>query len=109
MVQALSFWADLATVLLVLEGMILLAVPGAALYLAGRGTRWLLRNGRPFLRRVYGWAEQAREVTGTASAVVLEPVVQVRTFPVWVQGIWRGLRGTERPRREENLFPGGLG
>lgn len=95
MVQALSFWADLATVLLVLEGMVLLAVPGAACYLAGRGTRWLLRNGRPFFREVLGWARRVQEVTKTASTAVSEPVIRMRTLPAWVQGVWRGLRGSE--------------
>jgi len=96
MLQAISFWADLATVLLVLEGMVLLAIPGATCYFAGRGVRWLLQNGRPFFRRVRGLAEQAREATETASAAVAGPVIQARSFPAWVRGVWRGLRGVER-------------
>ncbi|MGQ9566930.1 MAG: hypothetical protein ACUVWW_02635 [Anaerolineae bacterium] len=93
--QALSFWADLATVLLVLEGMVLLAVPGAVCYFAGRGARWLLRNGRPFFREVLGWAERAQEATEAASAAVSGPVIRMRTLPAWVRGVWRGLRGSE--------------
>lgn len=93
MSQTLSFWADLAAILLALEGIVLLAVPGALCYVAVRGARWLLQNGRPLFRRVHGWTEQAREVTETASAAIVGPIVQVRAFPAWVQGVGRGLRG----------------
>ncbi|MGC8839104.1 MAG: hypothetical protein ACP5UM_11880 [Anaerolineae bacterium] len=96
MVQRISFWADLATVLLVLEGMVLLAVPGVVFYFAGRGTRWLLQNGRPFFRRAHGWAERAREVTEASSSAVLGPVIQARSLPAWARGVWRGLRGDGR-------------
>lgn len=95
MQQGLSFWADVATALLALEALVLLAVPGACLYFAVRGARWLLRNGRPFFRRAQGWAEQAREKTDRTAAAVAAPVVTARTLPAWVRGVWRGLKGVD--------------
>lgn len=92
MVEAIAFWANLATVLLALEAVLLLVVPGVLCYFAVRGARWLLRNGRPFFREVRAWTERVQEVTETASAALAGPAIQVRTLPAWLQGVRRGLR-----------------
>lgn len=92
MTEAISFWADLSTVLLVLEAFVLFLAPGACLYFAVRGMRWLLARGRSFFKEAQRWTTRVEEGTANVSGRIAEPVIRVRVTWAWVRGVWRGLR-----------------
>ena len=93
--MGIPFWPDLALVLLGLEAFLLLLIPGVALFLGIRGMRWLLVNGRSFLRDAQDWTARVEQGTKRACGRILEPVIRTRVLRAQVKGLWQGLIGIE--------------
>ena len=89
--MTISSWRDLSVVLLSLETFVLLLIPGAVLFVAIRGTRWVLDRGRAGLRDVQGWAAKASEETDKVCARLVGPAVKVRVLPAGLKGLWTGV------------------
>jgi hypothetical protein len=90
-VGAISILADISAVLLILEFMLLAAIPLAVLYFANRGMRWLNRHLRPGLRQVQAMSNRVRDTVEQRSKSIGRPFVAVSVFSAQVQGLFRGV------------------
>jgi len=90
-VGTLSVLADISAVLVVLEFMLLAAVPLAVLYFANRGMHWLNRNLRPRLRQVLAVSNRVRDAAERGSRSVARPFVAASVLSAQAQGLFRGL------------------
>lgn len=103
--DTLSFWAQLSTIVLVVETVILLLIPGVALYFAIRGMRWLLDRADPFFQKAQRRAAEVQKGTDRVCTRITEPILSIRTGPAWAKGVWRGLTQSGRSRRQYTETP----
>ena len=70
-----SVLADISAVLVILEFMVLAAVPLVVLYSANRGMQWLNAHLRLWLRQVSAGVNRVRDAVGQGSRLVAKPFV----------------------------------
>jgi hypothetical protein len=90
-VGTISVLADISAVLVIIEFMVLAAVPLAVLYLAGRGMHWLNTHLRIGLRQVQTGVNKVRDAVERGSRSVAKPFVAVSVYSAQVQGFFRGV------------------
>ena len=89
--DVISTLADISAVLVILEFMVLAAVPLIVLYFANRGMRWLNEHLRPWLRQVQAAIDKVRGTVERGSRSVAKPFVAASVYSAQVQGLFRGL------------------
>ena len=89
--DTISVLADISAVLVILEFMLLAAVPLVALYFAVRGMRWLNTRLRPWLRQVLAEINKVRDLIEQGSRLVTKPFVAISVYSAQVQGLFRGV------------------
>ena len=87
----ISVLADISAVLVILEFMLLAAVPLAVLYFATRGMRWLNAHLRPWLQQVQAGVNEVRDTVERGSRLVAKPFVTISVYSAQVQGLFRGV------------------
>jgi hypothetical protein len=90
-VGAISVLADISAVLVILEFMLLAAIPLIVLYFAHRGMRWLNTHLRTGLRQAQAMSNKARDAVQRGSKSLARPFVAVSVYSAQVQGLFRGL------------------
>jgi hypothetical protein len=90
-VGIISVLADISAVLVILEFMLLAAIPLVVLYFANRGMGWLNTRLRPRLRQVLAGVNKARHVAQRGSHLVAKPFVGVSVSAAQVRGLFRGV------------------
>ncbi|MFZ5917965.1 MAG: hypothetical protein ACOYZ7_13570 [Chloroflexota bacterium] len=88
---ALSVLADISAVLVILEFMVLAALPLLVLFFVVRGMRWLNENLRLLLRQVQSQVEKARHAVGRFCQAVTGPFVSISVFGAQIQGFLSGV------------------
>lgn len=88
----ISVLADISAVLVILEFMLLAAVPLAALYFAVRGMRWLNEHLRPWLQQVQAIVNKVRDTVIRGSQSVVKPFVAASVYAAQAQGFFRGVK-----------------
>jgi hypothetical protein len=74
----LSFWRNLALILLVLYGIIAAIVPLAALYFANRGLYWLRARARIYLPIANYYVRQGRDGTTRVCTKLTAPLIEAQ-------------------------------
>ena len=87
----ISVLADISAVLVILEFMLLAAIPLIVLYFAHRGMRWLNVHLRPGLRQVQTMSNKVRDTVKRGSKSLARPFVAASVYSAQVQGLFRGL------------------
>ena len=87
----ISVLADISAVLVILEFMLLAAIPLIVLYFAHRGMRWLNMHLRPGLHQVQATSKKARDAVERGSKSLARPFVAVSVYSAQVQGLFRGM------------------
>jgi hypothetical protein len=90
-VGAISVLADISAVLVILEFMLLAAVPLVVLYFANRGMRWFNARLRPWLRQVSAGVNRVRDAVERGSRLVAKPFVRASVSAAQVRGLFRGV------------------
>lgn len=88
----LAPWRDLALILLVLEAMVIVAVPGVALYFAVRGIRALKRVIRKPLTLGQVWALRIQQGTTRATDAIAGVPIRINSSATRVSVTARGVR-----------------
>lgn len=93
----LAPWRDLALILLILYAVIVVAVPGVALYFALKGIRALKRLIRPPLAQAQMWARRIQngtvKATDSVAAVPIRMHVAATRANVTARGIFDFMMG----------------
>ncbi len=89
--DAVSVLADISLVLVVVEFMLLAAIPFVALYCANMGMRWLNARLRPGLRRVRAGINKAQGAVEQSSQAVVKPFVVAAVYAAQARGLVCGL------------------
>jgi hypothetical protein len=104
-VGTISVLADISAVLVILEFMLLAAIPLAVLYLAVRGMHWLNEHLRPGLQQVQAGVNRVRDAVNQRAQSVARPFVAASVYAAQVQGFFDGvgqaLRGKSPERFKE--------
>lgn len=100
--DTVSVLADISAVLVILEFMLLAAVPLAVLYFAIKGMRWLNEHLRPWLRQVQAGVNKARDAVNRGSRLVVRPFVAASVSAAQAQGLFRGLGKALGVNRQES-------
>ena len=87
----ISVLADISALLVILEFMLLAAIPLAVLYFATQGMRWLNAHLRPWLRQVSAGVSKVRDATQRGSRSVVKPFVRASVSAAQVRGLFRGV------------------
>ena len=87
----ISVLADISAVLVILEFMLLAAVPLVAFYFANRGMRWLNAHLGPWLRQVLAGINKVQDGVERGLRLVVKPFVVVSVSMAQVQGLFRGV------------------
>lgn len=87
----ISVLADMSLVLVILEFMLLAAVPLAVLYFANRGMRWLNDHLRLWLRQVQVGINKVRDAVVQGARSVTAPFVTASVYTAQAQGFFRGV------------------
>lgn len=90
-VDPISVLADISAVLVILEFMLLAAVPLLAFYFANRGMRWLNAHLGLWLRQVLAGINKVQDGVERGSRLVVKPFVVVSVSRAQVQGLFRGV------------------
>jgi hypothetical protein len=93
-VGTISVLADISAVLVILEFMLLAAIPLAVLFLAVRGMRWLNTNLRPWLQQVQAGVNKVRDAVRRGSRAVSRPFVTCAVYSAQLRGLFRGIGKT---------------
>ena len=87
---------DVSVILLALEFLVLGAVPLVILYFITRGLRHVVRETRPFLRQVVGYAHQGLQAIDTWLNAIARPFVWLHVQYAALTGSWRRWRWEQR-------------
>lgn len=87
----ISVLADMSAVLVILEFMLLAAIPLAVLFLAVRGMRWLNTNLRLWLQQAQAGVNKIRDAVKRGAQAVAKPFVAFAVYSARVQGLFRGI------------------
>lgn len=87
---------DVSVILLALEFMVLAAVPLVILYFITRGLRHVVREARPFLRQVVGYADQGLHAIEKGLSAIARPFVWLHVQHAALTGFWRRWRWAQR-------------
>lgn len=87
----ISVLADISAVLVILEFMLLAAIPLAVLYLAVRGMQWLNEHLRLVLRQVQAGVNRVRDAVNQGAQSVARPFVAASVYAAQVQGFFDGV------------------
>jgi len=90
-VGTVSVLADISAVLVVLEFMVLAAIPLAVLYFANKGMRWLNEHLRLWLRQVQAGVNKLRDAINQSSQSVVKPFVTASVYAAQAGGFFRSL------------------
>ena len=87
---------DVSVILLALEFMVLAAVPLVILYFINRGLRHVVREARPFLHQVVGYAGQGLQAIEKGLNAIASPFIWVHVQYAALTGFWRRWRWGQR-------------
>jgi hypothetical protein len=90
-VDVISVLADMSLVLVVLEFMLLAAVPLAVLYLAVRGMHWLNGHLRPWLQQVQAGVNKVRDAVTRVLQALVKPFIIISVYTAQAEGLVRGV------------------
>jgi len=90
-VNAISVLADISLILVVVEFMLLAAVPLGILFLAVRGVRQLNARLRPWLRRVRAGVNKVQGAVERGSRAAAKPFVVASVWVAQARGLARGV------------------
>jgi hypothetical protein len=99
-VENLAAWRDASIVLLALEAMVLVLIPGIILYALARGVTALIAKVRIWGPVVRSYFRQAAAITEQVSQVVAAPVIIVNEKSEQVRASSAALVSMIKPRRE---------
>jgi hypothetical protein len=85
----LRFWADASTVLLALEGMVFMIIPGVIFYFAFKGSRKLEQKMREYSPKVQGAFDQANRLTHQGADKISAPVIKASATGAQLRAIGR--------------------
>jgi len=96
-VGTVSILADISAVLVIVEFILLAAIPLLVLYFIVKGVRWLNEHLRPWLQQMQAKVDQVRDAVKRGSQAVAKPFVAISVCAAQVQGLFRGItRGLSR-------------
>lgn len=93
-VEILATARDWSVILLVLEFLVLGAVPLVILYLITKGLRSVLRQARPFLHNLVAHVQQGLGYVEFALGTIARPFIWLHTRFSALSAFWRRLRGS---------------
>jgi uncharacterized protein YoxC len=88
--ETLTFWTSASIILLALEMMVLMLIPGAILFISIKGLRAMERKMREVSPKVQGVFRQANLLTHQAADKIAAPVIKVEATNAQVRAIGRG-------------------
>ena len=88
--ETLTFWTAASIILLALEMMVLMLIPGAILFFSIRGLRATERKMREVSPKVQGVFRQVNQVTHQAADKIVAPVIKVEATNAQVRAIGKG-------------------
>lgn len=89
--NAISVLADISLILVVVEFMLLAAIPLGVLYFVVRGMHWLNAHVRPWLRRVRAGVNKVRDAVERGSRAAAKPFIVASAYVAQAQGLARGV------------------